>query len=197
MTHMELYWHFFFESEIVSILDIFPLSPNSFVLRIPLVTFLRSIVADLLAFFLLLFVASLVIYQYLPPPFWLTTAGSKLGTPITELLWHNFLLCFQIDLSSTDMKSSSRSFLYFFFLSSFFLYLPIIALCSGLFFFLGSTLPLYHEMNSKLWFLTDCFGVTSSYQTTIPEIFLGIFGVFILSAVFLHLMPSGSTASHF
>ena len=44
-------------------------SPNSFVLRIPLVTFLRSIVADLLAFLLLLlFVASLVIYQYLDPP---------------------------------------------------------------------------------------------------------------------------------
>ena len=60
--------HTFFEPEIVAILDIFPLSPNSFVLRIPLVTFLRSIVADLLAFFLLLFVASLVIYQYLPSP---------------------------------------------------------------------------------------------------------------------------------
>ena len=149
MTRMELYFssllgencHPFFEPG-GAILDIFPLSPNSFVLRIPLVTFLRSIVADLLAFFLLLFVASLVIYQYLPP-LWLTTTASKLGTPITELLWHNFLLCFQIDLSSTDMKSSSRSFLYFF-LSSFFLYLPMIALCSGLFFFLGSTFPPYH-----------------------------------------------------
>ena len=75
MTRMELYFssllgkncHTFFEPG-GAILDIFPLSPNSFVLRIPLVTFLRSIVADLLAFFLLLFVASLVIYQYLPPP---------------------------------------------------------------------------------------------------------------------------------
>ena len=68
----------------LTIFDFRYASPNSFVLRIPLVTFLRSIVADLLAFLLLLlFVASLVIYQYLD------TAAAAAPSPLLVLTDHD------------------------------------------------------------------------------------------------------------